>query len=234
MRSDDEFPRPGMRRRRAPFDDPMDPLPTTFPIFPLESVVLVPGALLPLHVFEPRYRAMIRDVVAENGMLAMAMPARGHVASLDGSPPVHPVIGLGRIVSSEEHPDGRWTILLEGVARMRIEEELPPTHEYRRVRASPLPDIEPDDETVLRSAFFDVLGRLPDLDAEVREALLAIDTGAAIDAVLVRLPIPAREKHRVHAEPSQVRRVGAVRRLIDALLGRHPGVDVEPGDPRLN
>ena len=214
--------------------DPVMELPRVFPIFPLESVLLVPGALLPLHIFEPRYREMIEDTVDGHGMLAMAMPTLGHASSLDDSPPVHPVVSLGRLVQHERHPDGRWSIILEGLARMRIEQELPPEHAYRRVHALPLPDVTPDDPRQLQAEFTTMLDRIPDLDESIRETLLGLDTSAALDVVLMRLPVTAREKHRIHAEPSPALRVGAVRRLIDVLAGRHPGVDVEPGDPRLN
>jgi len=93
------------------------------PIFPLPGVVLFPGTLLPLHIFEPRYREMVSRALAGERVIGMAM--------LDGSrsdedpPPVLPVGGAGRIVEQEELEDGRFNIILEGIYRYRIVREEP-------------------------------------------------------------------------------------------------------------
>jgi Lon protease-like protein len=105
------------------------------PIFPLPDAVLIPGGVLPLHVFEPRYREMTRDCLAGEKTLAIALLQPGFEATYQGRPPVHPMCGVGTILASDELPDGRFHLLLRGVARVRITEELAPRRAYREVRA---------------------------------------------------------------------------------------------------
>lgn len=113
------------------------------PIFPLPDLVFFPETLLPLHVFEPRYRQMVADCLGGDRRLAMVMLKPGWEAGYYGRPPVHEVAGAGEIVWHEPLPDGRSNILLRGVARVRIAEELPPARPYRVVRAEILEDRYP-------------------------------------------------------------------------------------------
>jgi Lon protease-like protein len=96
------------------------------PIFPLPSTVLFPGALLPLHVFEPRYRAMTRAALEGGRRIAMALLLPGWEADYQGAPPVHAVACAADIVAEEKLDDGRFNLLLRGFARVRIEREHPP------------------------------------------------------------------------------------------------------------
>ena len=95
------------------------------PLFPLPGVVLLPGALLPLHIFEPRYRAMVAEALAGDGTIGMAM-IRADSELAGPTPEIHPVGGAGRIVESEELPDGRYNIVLEGEFRYRVLAESAP------------------------------------------------------------------------------------------------------------
>lgn len=110
------------------------------PIFPLPDVVLFPHTLLPLHIFEPRYRQMIRDCLAGDRRLAMTLLKPGWERDYYGRPPVHPIAGAGEIIQHEELPDGRFNILLRGTMRIGITTEVPSDKPYRLVRARPLPD----------------------------------------------------------------------------------------------
>ena len=114
------------------------------PIFPLPDVVLFPHTLLPLHIFEPRYREMVRDCLAGDKRLAMALLKPGWENDYYGRPPVHPIAGAGEIIQHEELPDGRFNILLRGTMRIGITAELPADKPYRVARARPLPDRYPD------------------------------------------------------------------------------------------
>ncbi len=104
------------------------------PIFPLQQVVLFPGMLLPLHVFEPRYVAMVRDVLDTHRCIAMALVSE-RSADMNGAPNFRPVAGVGSIMEHVELPGDRLHILLRGRARVRLE-ELPFTPPYRRARAT--------------------------------------------------------------------------------------------------
>jgi Lon protease-like protein len=109
-------------------------------IFPLPGIVLFPNALLPLHIFEPRYRDMMGDVLAGSRILAIARLRPGFEAEYQGRPPVYDTIGVGQLVTADRLPDGRYNIMLRGVARARIEVELPPIRSYRQVRGRVLTD----------------------------------------------------------------------------------------------
>lgn len=104
-------------------------------VFPLPNAVLFPSAVLPLHIFEPRYREMTRDALASSRLIAVARLRPGFEADYEGRPPVYSVAGVGEIIDDREHPDGRFHILLRGVGRVDISDELPPDRSYRRARA---------------------------------------------------------------------------------------------------
>ena len=122
----------------------MDPEPRIeIPIFPLPNVVFFPHTLLPLHIFEPRYRQMLADCLAGEKQLAVVLLRPGWEADYYGRPPVHTVAGAGEIARSKRRPDGRSDILLRGLGRILIEDELLSPTPYRVARASWLQDIHP-------------------------------------------------------------------------------------------
>ena len=93
--------------------------PLTLPIFPLPDVTFFPHTLLPLHVFEARYRAMVMDALARDRRLAIVRLRAGFEAAYAGKPAVHAVAGVGEIVSFERLATGRYNILVRGDARVR-------------------------------------------------------------------------------------------------------------------
>jgi hypothetical protein len=104
------------------------------PLFPLPRVALFPHTLLPLHVFEPRYRALLADVMAGSRLLGVPMLRDGWEADYAGAPEVFPVFGLGRVVKQECLEDGRSNIVVQGLGRVRLVEELDGPQPYRRAR----------------------------------------------------------------------------------------------------
>jgi hypothetical protein len=117
----------------------------TLPLFPLPSAILLPYEMLPLHVFEPRYRALVEQLLETGGPLGIAQLAPGWEAAYEGRPALRPVVGVGTIVRHERLPNGRFNILVRGLARARIEGELPPDQPFRVVRASRLEERVPPD-----------------------------------------------------------------------------------------
>jgi Lon protease-like protein len=109
----------------------------TLPIFPLPGAVLLPHALVPLHVFEPRYRKMTLDCDAGLRVLALANIPDDRAAA-EHPPRVLPAIGVGVLARVDPLPDGRFNIVLRGLQRAAIEAELPSAEPYRLVRASAL------------------------------------------------------------------------------------------------
>ena len=111
----------------------VSPLPAIVPIFPLSGVLLLPRSPLPLHIFEPRYRAMARDALAGDGYIAMVQPSDS--ANQAANPAIYTVACLGKIINSEELDDGRYNIILRGHSRLRVVQELPLKDGYRRIEA---------------------------------------------------------------------------------------------------
>ncbi|HEV2746825.1 MAG TPA: LON peptidase substrate-binding domain-containing protein [Allosphingosinicella sp.] len=100
------------------------------PIFPLPGAVLFPRSQLPLHIFEPRYRSMVRDALAGDRLIAMIQPRD------EREPPRLFAVGcVGRITASEELADGRYNIVLEGIGRFRLVAEADVTTPYRQIDA---------------------------------------------------------------------------------------------------
>jgi Lon protease-like protein len=103
------------------------------PVFPLPNVVLFPGMFLPLHIFEPRYRQMTADALAGERLVAMALLKPGWEEQYEGSPPIHPILGMGKIVEQEALKDGRYNLVLLGLVRVRVIQELG-AGPYRRAK----------------------------------------------------------------------------------------------------
>jgi uncharacterized protein len=112
-------------------------------IFPLPGAILFPGLALPLHVFEPRYRAMASDALARDRRIAMIQPQR----SGEGAP-LFEIGCVGRIGEVEALEDGRYNLVLEGETRFRLVRELDVTTPFRQIEGEAIPD---DDEAVLAS-----------------------------------------------------------------------------------
>lgn len=111
-----------------------DDLPAVLPVFPLSGSLLLPRAVLPLNIFEPRYLAMMRDAMAGDRLIGIIQP-RGS----DDPPALFGVGGVGRITQFSETGDGRYLIALGGLQRFRVAQELPVVTPYRQVRADYAP-----------------------------------------------------------------------------------------------
>ncbi len=107
---------------------------TALPVFPLPNAVLMPGAVLPLHVFEPRYRALVDHCLAGSGVLGVATLQPGFELEYDGSPALYPELGLGQLVGHQPLPDGRSNIVLQYVGWATLGEELESADPFRTVR----------------------------------------------------------------------------------------------------
>lgn len=144
------------------------------PVFPLAGAILFPRAQLPLHIFEQRYRDMVRDALGADQLIAMVQP-RG-----PGEPaPLFEIGCIGTIVQSEALPDGRFNIVLEGVSRFRIAREPIVETAYRQIDADPAgfdDDRDPEPLAAIQRAeleresrrYADALGYTVDWDAVTR------------------------------------------------------------------
>jgi Lon protease-like protein len=112
------------------------------PIFPLSNVVLFPKVKTPLHLFEPRYRQLAREVLDGDRRIGMTVVRPEHTDEMTGSPPLFPIGCSGIVTESQQLPDGRYNIVLLGQERFRIvgEEESRSDRLYRVARVQPLED----------------------------------------------------------------------------------------------
>jgi ATP-dependent Lon protease len=167
-------------------------------VFPLPQVVLFPGAIMPLHVFEPRYRSMTRDVLASTRRLCVAQIPEDHGIDAHGQPDISSVAGVGEIVRCDALPDGRFNILVEGIARVSLE-ELPFRRPYRRSRLIVLGSGEGDlDPALLRaliSTATKVAGAIRECHPAFRFSLPeAAGAGPVVDACAHHLVLGGTER----------------------------------------
>jgi len=114
------------------------------PIFPMPDVVLFPKTLLPLHIFEERYRIMTREALAGNGKIVMTLLQEGWETNYHGNPAVHDIACLGKIETCEELDEGKYNIVLEGVHRVRLIREIEHSP-YRLAQVEHVSDMDYDD-----------------------------------------------------------------------------------------
>jgi Lon protease-like protein len=115
----------------GPFDTPFESLPGRLPVFPLSGALLLPRCRLPLNIFEPRYLKMTEDALAVDRLIGIVQPV--NVNSDASAPPLFETGCAGRITSFSETDDGRILIILTGVSRFRVAEELDAGAPYRQV-----------------------------------------------------------------------------------------------------
>ena len=164
------------------------------PLFPLPQMVFFTHTVLPLHIFEPRYRDMVRDVQKHGWPIVM-----GNIdvsAGLDdqGRPRVLPIAGVGFISRCEELPDGRFLIELEGSSRVRITHEHSAGRDYRTVAVEVLDsdDVDPQALEQARHSIQVLVMGLTQQNARVGEYLQylirkASDASALADSMAASL-----------------------------------------------
>lgn len=200
---------------------PAHPLPDRLVLFPLTGALLLPGGVLPLNIFEPRYLAMTDAALGEGRMIGMIQPLEGKGDA--GDPPLYKIGCAGRIIEFRESDDGRYVISLEGVSRFDIVEELPKTELFRRARPDWSRYAGDADEADLPG--FDA-GRLVEkLTPFLRRHRIKADLSAAnsvpavrlVDAVAMMGPFaPAEKQALLEAEPAV--RARLLTELVDMAL----------------
>ena len=118
---------------RNPFTPNIEDLPSVIPLFPLSGAVVLPHGQLPLNIFEPRYLSMVFDALAGSRLVGMVQPLHGEEGD---HPDLHRTGCAGRIVSFSETRDGRILLVLSGVSRFDVEDELELYRGYRRAKIS--------------------------------------------------------------------------------------------------
>jgi Lon protease-like protein len=190
------------------------------PIFPLTGAVLFPGMQLPLHIFEPRYRAMVGDALIRDRLIAMIQPQR----STEGAP-LFEVGCVGRIGEIQAMDDGRYNLILEGTARFRLVRELDVTTAYRQIEAEFV--AEDEDETLTHAQrggferearhFADAQGYSVDWDSVER-----LDDRSLINGVSQIAPFDPASKQALLEAETLTDRCELLVQLMQ-FYGRHDG-----------
>jgi len=201
--------------------------PTTFPIFPLPNVVLFPHTLLPLHIFEPRYRAMTRDALDGNRVIGMVLLASDAVTG-EEPPTVFPVGCAGPIVQARSLPDGRFNLVLLGERRFHIRREEATDTSYRIVTAELLDD--PGFENLASGSQASLDALRPELETELlvlaqagapervdalRERMHALDPVTLMHMLAFGLNCSMIEKQSLLEAPDPLARASLLRRLLE-------------------
>ena len=215
------------------FDRLLDKFSGELPLFPLPKVVLFPGARLPLHVFEPRYREMISDAEENEGLIGMVCLRERRSKSDSGHSPVHSVACLGQIRNLQRLPDGRFLMQLVGIQRARIREELDVQKPYRVARVDLIPDIisplepEPIDNLFQHAleSFNQVLRNLADLPGSLVSIQKEAPTGLLLDVLSYYLPVDSLIKQRLLEESEVHQRARLLSRILDELAQVVPDDD---------
>lgn len=169
------------------------------PVFPLPRAVFFPGATLPLHLFEQRYRDMM-EMCVSTGPLAMAVTRLkpGFEDDYEGHPPICEIAGAGRIVDWRRRPDGRFDMLLHGTERVRLAEVERPHESYRVARATSLEDRVPHPGAVQRE-LTPVLATASSLMTLIKKAHPSFELG--LDEELTPGAVADRIADRLVADP---------------------------------
>lgn len=196
--------------------------PTAFsgivPVFPLPGAVLFPRMGLPLHIFEPRYKEMTEDALQGERLIAMALLKPGWEPHYEGRPDVFPVVGIGSILSEVRNADGTFNLMLSGVARGRIVQELNNPQPYRSARVELLRDdltgVDAGEQAREKEKLFELLRRL----APTAHLGPDLTYGSLIDFLAAVLLGDAMERQRILEELRVVARAD----LLATFLQNHP------------
>lgn len=214
--------------RRSPFIPAFPDLPDEMPVFPLSGAVVMPGVQLPLNIFEPRYLSMIQAALATDHMIAMVQPANDA-----DEPTLHRIGCAGRITSYSETNDGRIIMVLTGICRFAVAEELSPVDGYRRVRPNwqGFESDYQDDDAALpeRDRFLSSLRNFCDQrGVEVPwDDLEKMADGELVNLLCAHLPLVADDKQALIETVNLTERAQLMRGLMDMSALASGGIAAE-------
>jgi Lon protease-like protein len=207
---------------------PLDDFRGTARLFPLPNLVLFPHVAQPLHIFEPRYRQMMADALEDDRLLAMALLRPGWEEDYQQAPPIHPMVCLGRIVQEERLADGRYNLVLQGLGRARVRQELASAKLYRLARVELCPDEpaaaarEPALRRDLGAGVTPFFSAHPPAAQQLRQLLESpLPLGPLCDIFCFALPLDVEVKQQLLEEVGVESRVGL---LLRSLEGKAPPV----------
>jgi Lon protease-like protein len=209
-------------------------------LFPLPNVVLLPGAILPLHIFELRYRRMTADALAGDSLIAMALLRPGWERDYYSRPAIEPVVCVGRIVAHERLGDGKYNLLLQGQWRARVVGESTVGELEERYRVA---DLAPVDQSPVME--IDLARERQQLKAIFNDASRPINRSGAQFAHLLSGPTPTATiadliaftclgdvslKQAILCDGDICHRVGQVVSALQQLQSARPAAPVDGND----
>jgi uncharacterized protein len=195
-------------------------LPAVIPIFPLESPTLFPNASFPLHIFEPRYRAMIADALKGDRIIGMVMLQPGHESEYEGRPPIFPIGCAGLIIDYEQLPDGRYNIVLGGLVKFRVTDE-DNSRMYRLARVETIPEVLDDRGT---AALHEQRERLSSLLSALSDQFgfpqppPGVPDEQVVDELAEHLPLSPLSRQKLLEQETPLARANTLVKLLEALV----------------
>lgn len=204
----------------------MIPLPESIPIFPLGEVVLFPDTLLPLHIFEPRYREMVSDALSGDRTIGMVL-VRGVDGPIDPAPPespdhpeIYPVGCAGRIVQHEKFEDGRSMVVLQGKTKFRVKQETDGAEPYRVAEVQALYEAPPPADRVrewqkaLEVEIGDYVRALGGDTSVLDDAFAKLELEGLVNYLSASLPLDVVEKQGLLECPTAERRFERLSEIV--------------------
>ncbi|MBX2810652.1 MAG: LON peptidase substrate-binding domain-containing protein [Myxococcales bacterium] len=212
------------------------------PIFPLPGTVLLPHTLLSLHIFEPRYRKMMAHCIENHRIIAITMLQERGEPDAHGRPPVFSMAGLGYIRRSAKLPDGRYNAVIQGIARVLLEDEHPPAQCFRRGQAALIED--PPLKTAANCTSIRTAGHALQAlccrafahpnGAELLDELGQLEPGRLADTVAATVIDEVYERQRILEATDVLKRIELVSGAIGTLLLNQEFNETEPSVTETN
>lgn len=212
-----------MNRTTQPQPEITDAVLARLPLFPLPNAVLFPGTTLPLHLFEPRYRALAEHCVHGPRVMALGTLIPGANVEGEKNPPIYPILSVGTIAAERRLPDGRWDIALRGVCRLELVDEVASSEPFRFIRARRVREHERPEDRVsserVRGAVVQVANLLPALWPQLSPQLVAATSPSVLADVVAAMFVESHDERRRLLEESHVgRRLEHLQSVLAGIL----------------
>ncbi|MCX7413512.1 MAG: LON peptidase substrate-binding domain-containing protein [Planctomycetia bacterium] len=196
-------------------------------VFPLPNLVMFPHVMQALHVYEPRYRAMLEEAIEDDRLIALGVLAPGWEQQYEGRPTLRSTACLCRVATHQRTPEGTYNVLLLGVRRLRLIRELPPKKLFRVVESEIVDDELAGDvpaeaaatlQKQLLAAFKRAMPKIPDAYEQLDQLLGSqITLGMLADIVAYTIDLDLEWKMRLLAESDVLKRTAL---LLEAISAR--------------
>lgn len=210
-------------------------------VFPLPNLVMFPHVMQAVHIFEPRYRALLEEAVEDDRLIALGVHMPGWQKDHEGRPPLRSTGCLCRVATHQRTPEGTYNVLLLGVRRLRLVAEMPPSRPFRVFEAEIMEEHEPEQVTPgtatelqqkLLAAFKRTMPKMPAAYDQLDQLLGSqITLGMLADIVSYTLDLDVEWKMRLLGECDAFRRAEA---LLEAMAGRPAAAQRRPFPPHFS